>query len=46
METSTVQTEEVKPLIDASRVNEIFLACMYGPEELKDGKPIEGKPIR
>ena len=34
---------ETKPLIDASRVNEIFLACMYGPEELKDGKLTEDK---
>ena len=36
---------EAKPLIDADRVNEIFLACMYGAEELKDGKPIEGEPV-
>ena len=45
METSTAQAEETKPLIDASRVNAIFLACMYEPEELRDGYPIEGEPV-
>ena len=46
METSTAQTEEAKPLIDADRVNEIFHDCLYAEEELKDGKPIEGEPVR
>lgn len=36
---------ETKPLIDAGRVQEIFLVCIYHPEELKDGKPIEGEPV-
>jgi hypothetical protein len=46
METGTAQVTETKPLIDSSRVREIFLECMYGREELKDGKPIEGESIK
>ena len=45
MKTGTAQVEETKPLIDSSRVEAIFLECMYRAEELKDGKPLEGEPV-